>query len=164
MNYYENVVVEYLRADRALFVNTDCCVQLSEAENPDKSGPHWYCDVVAADFRDKAVYLCEISYSANLNSMIARLTAWHRNWSGVLTALARDCSLPVEWPVRPWLFVPEELVALLLDRLAKIDPPGRLSFRPRITPLELVQPWRYPSWRRVGEAMKPSVIPPEMRA
>src|SRR5260370_37487114 len=26
MNYYENVVIDYLRADRAIFVNTECCI------------------------------------------------------------------------------------------------------------------------------------------
>lgn len=46
MNYYESVVVDYLRADRALFVNTECCIQLNESDNPDTSGPHWYCDAV----------------------------------------------------------------------------------------------------------------------
>jgi hypothetical protein len=50
MNYYESVVVDYLRADRAIFVNTECCIQLNEAVNPDNSGPHWYCDAVAVDF------------------------------------------------------------------------------------------------------------------
>ena len=29
MNYYESVVIDYLRADRALFVNTECCIQLN---------------------------------------------------------------------------------------------------------------------------------------
>ncbi len=29
MDYYESIVVSYLRADRALFVNTECCIQLS---------------------------------------------------------------------------------------------------------------------------------------
>jgi len=27
VNYYENVVVDYLRADRALFVNTKCSIR-----------------------------------------------------------------------------------------------------------------------------------------
>jgi len=44
MDYYESIVVNYLRADRALFVNTECCVQLNQSDNPDGSGPHWYCD------------------------------------------------------------------------------------------------------------------------
>ena len=31
MNYYESVVIDYLRADRAIFVNTEYCIQLNEA-------------------------------------------------------------------------------------------------------------------------------------
>ncbi len=50
MDYYQNVVVEYLRADRAVFVNTECCIQLDKNRNVDKT-KHWYCDAVAADFR-----------------------------------------------------------------------------------------------------------------
>ena len=46
MNYYESVVMDYLRSDRAVFVNTNCCIQLNQADNPGTSGPHWCCDVV----------------------------------------------------------------------------------------------------------------------
>ncbi len=65
MDYYESVVIDYLRADRALFVNTECCIQIDAGHNPDK-GTHWYCDAVVADFRTQSVFLCEISYSATL--------------------------------------------------------------------------------------------------
>ena len=66
MDYYESIAVNYLRADRALFVNTECCVQLNQSDNPDGSGPHWYCDAVVCDFRKSGIFLCEISYSAQL--------------------------------------------------------------------------------------------------
>ncbi len=151
MNYYENVVVDYLRADRALFVNTECCIQLNPAANPDTSGPHWYCDAVAVNFREKAAYLCEISYSAKLESLLNRLKGWHDNWDGVLAALRRDCLLPGEWPVRPWAFVPQELVEVLNRGLLRIVNSGTPRFSVKITPLQLVQPWRYSSWNRVGE-------------
>ena len=74
MDYYQNVVIDYLRADRAVFVNTECCVQINAAENPDTSGPHWYCDAIACDFRAEQVYLCEITYSdlAALGKKLAR--------------------------------------------------------------------------------------------
>jgi glutamate synthase domain-containing protein 2 len=35
MDYYQSVVVHYLRADRALFVNTECCIQLNQSKNPE---------------------------------------------------------------------------------------------------------------------------------
>ena len=41
MDHFEGVVLDYLRADRALFVNSQCCIQLNEGANPDTSGPHW---------------------------------------------------------------------------------------------------------------------------
>ncbi|WP_407469232.1 hypothetical protein ABFU38_05100 [Xanthomonas campestris pv. raphani] len=52
MDHFEGVVLDYLRADRALFVNSQCCIQLNEGANPDTSGPHWYCDAVAVSFKE----------------------------------------------------------------------------------------------------------------
>lgn len=84
MNFYEEVVIDYLRADRAIFVNANCCIQINPADNPDTTGPHWYCDAVACDFQHKRVFLCEISYDTHLTALIARLSAWHDNWAGLL--------------------------------------------------------------------------------
>jgi hypothetical protein len=162
VDFYQAVVVEYLRADRAIFVNTECCIQLNEGDNPDTSGPHWYADAVAADFRDNTMFLCEITFSLTLAALIKRLAGWHANWDLLRLALVRDCLVPSEWEVRPWLFVPEQSVPLLLKKMAVIAEP--MLFRPRITSLEMVQPWRYRSWRRIGEGEKPATIPPEMRA
>jgi len=57
--YYQGVVTECLRADRALFLITECCIQLNDGLNPDRSGPHWYCDAEAIYLRDRCVNLCE---------------------------------------------------------------------------------------------------------
>jgi hypothetical protein len=162
MNYYESVVVDYLRADRALFVNTECCIQVNQAENPDSSGAHWYCDAVAADFRAQKIFLCEISYAAQLASLTKRLHGWHDNWEAVRHALQRDSFLPEPWPVRPWLFVPEDCVHFVLKGLDQIG--EALRFIPKITTLEMVQPWMYRSWNQVGEKEKPGTIPESMRA
>ena len=51
MDYYQGVVTEYLRANRATFVNTECCIQLNPGPHPDNSGPHWYCDAVAVNLQ-----------------------------------------------------------------------------------------------------------------
>src|SRR6266446_5366096 len=96
MDYYESVVGQYLRAGRALFVNTVCCIQLNEAANPDSSGPHWYRDAVACDFRNHVILLCAISYSAQLPDLNKRLKGWHGNWDFVCQALARDSYVPNE--------------------------------------------------------------------
>lgn len=167
MNYYESVVIDYLRADRALFVNTECCIQLNDSDNPDNSGPHWYCDAVVCDLRSKRVFLVEISYNANLGGweggLIKRLRSWNENWLGVRAALVRDCCISAEWPVRPWLFVPESQLLKLVAYLERIGAESALAFCPRITPLDMVQPWRYRSWNRKGEEQKPDWLPMEMQ-
>ncbi len=114
MDHYETVMVHYLRADRAVFVNSECCIQLNQSANPDSSGPHWYCDSAAADFRNKTIFLCEISYSKGMRTLTKRLKGWHADWEQVCYALIRDSFLDKDWPVRPWLFVPEDFVPLLL--------------------------------------------------
>src|SRR5690348_10555109 len=114
MDYYENVVFHYLRSDRALFINSECCIQLNPVPNPDTSGPHWYCDAIAVDLRGKSIFLCEVSYGKGLDSLKKRLGEWHSDWDKVCLALVRDSYLEKNWPIRPWLFVPEQLVPLLL--------------------------------------------------
>jgi hypothetical protein len=56
------------------------------------------------------------------------------------------------------------LVPLVLGRLEQIRAAEPLKYIPRITPLEMVQPWKYKSWNRIGEADKPAGIPREMQA
>lgn len=147
MDYYESVVIDYLRADRAVFVNTECCIQLNPGANPDTSGPHWYCDAVALNFRSKEVLLCEVSYALRLDELIKRLKGWHDNWHGVVAALLRDSLISgLGWPVRPWLFVPHDRITLLESKLKQIGKGQPLKFSPKITPLEDVQPWCRPAF------------------
>jgi hypothetical protein len=160
MDYYQSVVMDYIRADRATFVNTETCIQLNPG-NPDTSGLHWYCDAVVTDFRDRRIFLTEISFSKQLSDLAQRLRGWAANCDGVCAALARDSCLPIEWPVRPWLFVPEDRLPQLCKVLGSTGAEGH--FVPRVTTLEMVQPWRYRSWDRVGEAPKPDAVPAEMR-
>lgn len=162
MDYYNGVVIEYLRADRKIFVNSQLCIQINAANNPDTSSPHWYCDVAASDFGSETLFLCEISYSKNLYDLIKRLKSWNEHWPAICNSLRRDSALPIHWTVRPWLFLPEHLVPLLLLRLKKLEEYGPLAFTSRITTLEMTQPWLYRSWNRVGEGEKPVIIPSEM--
>jgi hypothetical protein len=158
MDYYESVVINYLRADRAVFVNTEYCIQLNPGPNPDTSGPHWYCDAVALDFRSKQIFLCEISYAARLAGLTERLSGWQRDWDRVCDALARDSFFSERWPIRPWLFVPEKRIAFLKKRLGQIANGQPPKFDPRITPLEMVQPWRYSSWSRKDDCSNEAAI------
>lgn len=149
MDHFESVVIDYLRADRALFVNTQCCIQLNPGANPDTSGPHWYCDAVALSLKDQAAYLCEITYANPPNSLFKRLTGWDKDWSILRTALERDSGVPTSWPLTPWLFVPQAQVTRVDTFLGKLT----LSHmpKPKITPLEQVMPWQYRSWNRPTE-------------
>ncbi len=166
MDYYQGVVTDYLRADRAVFVNTECCIQLNEAANPDTSGGHWYCDAVAVDFRQSAIFLCEVSYARSLGALLERLTKWNEHWVGLRGALVRDCKLPEDWPVRPWLFIPTDCVPAAVagvQRIGTADGVPRALPDPKITTLERVTPWQYTSWNRSGEKDKPDSIPLSMR-
>ncbi len=157
MDYYQGVVIEYLRADRAMFVNTEYCIQLSEGHNPDL-GRHWYCDAVACDFQTQTVWLCETTFARPPAGLMKRLLEWQSNLDGVREALRRRSGLT--WPIRVWIFVPTECIEKLVPRLEVF----RTALRPKVTPLEMVQPWRYHSWdhRDTAEG-KPESIPPEMR-
>src|SRR5205085_9352280 len=114
--------------------------------NPDTSGPHWYCDAVVADFRSEVIFLCEVSYSATLEALTKRLKEWQDQRQGIVLALKRDSSLPKNWQVRVWLFVPKHLEALLRQRLTQTGNGQSLKFDWDITPLEEIQPWLYSSW------------------
>lgn len=165
MDYYQGVVLEYLGADRSVFVNPECCIQLNEGDNPDTSGKHWYCDAVAVDFGNRVVYLCETSYAQGLRALIKRLAEWNRHWPDVQAAIIRDCGQSLGWPIRPWLFVPRECVGSVVKKLERLRTDGGQMPVPRITTLEMVAPWEYRSWRRVGERkdLKPDSIPQEMK-
>jgi hypothetical protein len=156
VDYYQSIVVEYLRADRATFVNTECLLQLEPGDIPTK-GTHWYCDVVAVNFRDRgAVYLCEVTYSATPHPLLRRLQAWSANWSGLRSAIARDCGVPKSWQVQPWLFIPEERHAVLNKKLltiANMGGDGQMP-APRVTYLESVVPWKFQVWNRRGSALE----------
>jgi hypothetical protein len=151
MEYFQGVVTEFLRADRAVFVNTECCIQVNPGENPDRTGPHWFCDAVAVSFRERRVYLGEITYSKSFSALNKRLTDWAANWGLLRVALVRDCHVPDAWPVQPWLFVPNALQNALKDRLRKIANIGDAAEQmpyPKTTDLEAVAPWKYQSWNR----------------
>ena len=156
MDYFQGVVTEYLRADRAMFVNTECLIQLNPADTPAK-GTHWYCDAVAANFRETTLYLCEVTYSTTLYSLLGRLQTWSTNWRALRAALVRDCGVPEAWQVKPWLFVPEARMARLTNKLVMLTNVGSADGNmpaPRITYLESVVPWKYRTWDRKVSALE----------
>ena len=153
MDYFQGVVTEYLRADRAVFVNTECFLQLAPGDAPPR-GTSWYCDAVAVNFRESAVYLCEITYSISLHTLFERLQSWAAHWTGLRSAICRDCAIPAAWPVRPWVFIPEALQPTYTRKLSALThpvPPAEQMPAPRVTHLESVTPWKYRSWNRREE-------------
>ena len=149
MDHFESVVAEYLRADRSLFVNAQCCIQLNEGANPDTSGPHWYCDAVALSLKAQRAFLCEITYADPPNSLFKRLTGWDRDWLLLRTALERDSGVPRTWQLQPWIFIASKLDARVQAFLATLS--LQEMPRPKITHLEDVMPWKYRSWDRAPE-------------
>lgn len=164
MDYYQTVVLDYLRADRSLFLNPETCIQLNPHANPDLSGPHWYCDAVVADFHKKRILLVEISYAAELGSLKKRLLEWNLHWREIRVALHRDCFLPVEWDIIPWLFIPKDRQEMLVHWIEShaMSTQG-FKLNPLLTHLESVQPWKYCSWDRTIKDEKPDTIPLRMR-
>jgi hypothetical protein len=149
MSYYQDVVVEYLRADRARFVNTEYLIQLNP--NNESKGTFWYCDAVAVSFSDSTIYLCEVTYSKTMTALIKRLRAWSANWSGVRAALIRDAQIPnpKDWAVKLWLFVPAKHEPLLRQKLTSVPNVGIGDDQmptPEIRTLESVTPWNHGLW------------------
>ena len=144
-DYYEGVVVQYLRADPSMFVRPQCCIQLDAG--PLKDGEHWYCDVVAVRLREpETVFLCEVSFAKVPRSLFNRLQAWRRDWTRVREALRRDNGVDREWPVQPWVFVRGERVANIKRRLGELlGPPAGADAMPAplVSSLDDVTPWRY---------------------
>ncbi|MGH8320973.1 MAG: hypothetical protein ACRESI_03355 [Gammaproteobacteria bacterium] len=156
MDYFQGVVTEYLRADRAVFVNTECLIQLEPGDVPAK-GKHWYCDAVAVNFRESIVYLCEVTYSTTMQSLITRLQGWETHWASLCAALARDCAIPTSWVIQPWLFIPQEHHPTLNKKLSAIVKSGLATNHmpnPKVTYLESVTPWKYRTWDRRASAFE----------
>jgi hypothetical protein len=156
MSYFQEIVTEYLRANRATFVNTECLIQLDPNDLTTK-GTSWYCDVLAVDFSEPAVLLCEVTYSKTLHSLLKRLQAWDTHWPDLCSAIARDSHVPREWSFQPWVFIPEDLHMTLMQRLPRyirMEQPAGAMPKPRITHLESVTPWKYPNWDRKTVALE----------
>ncbi|TAG50028.1 MAG: hypothetical protein EAZ30_01865 [Betaproteobacteria bacterium] len=154
MDYFQGVVAEYLRADRSMFVNPEILLQLDEGVGP-KKGRFWYCDLMAVSFRERSVYLCEVTYSTSASALIKRLGSWRTHWPELKTAICRDCNIASDWPILPWVFLPETHKAVYDRKLLALGLSKHSGMpAPRFTALEGVVPWKYRTWDRVSEAHK----------
>jgi hypothetical protein len=164
VDHYQGIVIEYLRADRALFLNSEYCIQLDEGTP--KKGRNWVCDTVVLDCRSKTILLCEVTYAQRTPALLKRLREWHTSWQEIVLALPRLSKFEpngATWPIRPWLFIPDKDVEFVIGKLNISLGPDAI-FKPLITPLEMVQPWAY-RWNRQGEDLKQKEhVPLEYRA
>lgn len=142
MDYYQGVVAEYLRRDRACFVNPEFYLQ--NDLSPDEIGriSHWYVDILATHFKFKCVYLCEVTYARRPSALLKRLSLWHKHWPVVKQTLVRDAHVPSDWAVRPWAFVPADRIEMITSAAPEFAPSLR------ITPLEKTAPWAH-EWNNV---------------
>jgi hypothetical protein len=154
-DYYEGVVMQYLRADPSMFVRPQGCIQLDEGLSGASAGRHWYCDILAIRLRrPETVLLCEVTFAEVPKALFNRLSAWDETWSLVRKALARDSGVPHDWPVQPWVFVREKRVEYVRQRLATRLGPRAVGGMPMplVTGLDEVTPWNYAA---------PLCLPPE---
>ena len=154
MDYFQGVVTEYLRANRSVFVNTECLIQLDEG-NVQLKGRHWFCDAMAVNLKEQTVFLCEVTYSTTMQSLISRLQAWQNNWQELHCAVLRDSGAPKEWKVQPWIFIPEPHHKTFAKKFVQSHlTTGSVPSmpKPRITYLESVLPWTYKNtWNRTTD-------------
>ena len=152
MDHYKTVVMDYLLADKAVFVNSECCINFDDGGDPKKTGQHFSCDAVAIDLRHGAVYLCDAAFEHKLKSLVKKLSVWTKNWDLINSALRRDCMVPAAWRVHVWLFVPKDSIEMLDGNLEHLRQTIGSKFKVKITALEDVQPWRISTWRRCEAA------------
>lgn len=145
MDYYLGVVTDFLRTDRATFVNTECSIELAGTAVAMKR-THWHCDAVAVNLREEKIYLCEVTYSRTLEALLDRLRAWSTSWPAICQAVRRDCCVPERFKIRPWVFIPDEYRrGLPKKKSLQSGDDYRKMPSPRITSLEDVAAWKYAS-------------------
>ena len=132
-----------------MFINMDCRIQLDQ-KTPVKKR-HWYCPIIAVNFRESTVYLCQITYSIQIDPIITHFQIWDSHWDLLCAAVARDCLVPASWKIQPLLFIPQERHAELTKKLSKLqnsEPAFKQMPTPKVIYLESVTPWNYPQYDR----------------
>jgi hypothetical protein len=145
VDYYQGIVADYLTTDPAMFVQPESCISL-DVDSPLVKDRHWYCDALAVSFRTRTVYLCEVTFDKNVRALMQRLRGWDAHWAKICASLRKGNSIPEDWEVRPWVFVPETRRERLTRRVnALYEAPGQHDMpRPLATSLEDVVPWLNP--------------------
>jgi len=153
MDYFQGIVENFLRSDRAMFVHGEFLMDLDANEMEPNGlalkGRHWYCDVAAMNMRERTLFLGEVTFSKTLQALTKRLGMWAQVWSDLRAALSWSAAIPLGWAIVPWVFIPSESHDLLKRRLVAIENCGNGKDQmptPRVTFLEDVVPWKYAEW------------------
>jgi hypothetical protein len=149
MDYFQSAVYEYLQRDRSCFVNTEYLL-VHKSKSTEEGPPEWLVDIVAIDFRTPCIWLCEISYSRHVTTLVDRVRQWEKEWDKVCATVRKEACLPEVmqvWPIRVRAFVPAREKPDLEKRDLR---PGGLKLE--ICELEKVVPWEYNRWERIFKA------------
>jgi hypothetical protein len=89
--------------------------------------------------------------------LFGRLQAWETHWPAVCRALVRDCHIPVDFEIQPWVFIPASRRETYDRRRSTLIRTGMgegCMPSPRLTHLESVVPWQYQTWDRKMTALE----------
>ena len=107
---------------------------------------------VALDLRYGRVWLCEVSYAKNLDSLVKRFGTWSNRWTEVCGRVRREACLTDEmqaWPVYVWAFVQPDSEGAAKKVAKDIEKIRKLKFGEhgaRVSALDRVAPWRDNRW------------------
>ena len=74
MSHYEKIIGEYLCYEQTRFVSPGFGLNLGGV-GPHGKGRNWWIDVLAVDFKDETIYLCEATFAQKPKYMLQRLRA-----------------------------------------------------------------------------------------
>jgi hypothetical protein len=157
MNYYQEIVADFIAASRRLFIAPEYRVELGKPYN-------FWIDVLAIDPAHSRVHLCEVTYDKRLKKLqgesnkpgkIETFNVIHENLKKFIFEKA---GLPCTWDLGIWIFVlrPCAQMAVALRDKSPILP-LKISF------LECTAPWSYSNgfWASAVEPGKPYPEVPE---
>jgi hypothetical protein len=150
MSHYEEIVAEYLCFGRTRFVSPGFSLDLGGV-GPHGKGRNWWIDVLAVDFKEQTIYLCEATFARHPTYMFARLRAWTAVWPEICENLFRVTHAPHSWTVKPWIFTPNDLKSRIELGIAAIrDCP----FDYKWTAFEDIVPWKRQQYSAIAAAAK----------
>ncbi|WP_137043551.1 hypothetical protein [Pseudolabrys sp. FHR47] len=139
MAYLQEQVLSYVLADPTLFVAEERSLHFGDGLDD-----NWWIDLLIVDPWQKIFFLGEVTYDPRPRRLVEKLKKFSLTKPVVLTKLGRS-GAPEGWDIRPWLFIREETLGYILQRLPE-------ECKPRITFLEqTLEPWKYEKIRKEGK-------------